>query len=573
MVLRSPIISVLGHVDHGKTSLLDAIRKSSVVKKEAGKITQMIGSSYVPKEEIEAIGKDILKKFKFEIKIPGILFIDTPGHEAFTSLRERGGSIADLAILVIDITQGVQPQTIESLNILKSYKTPFVVALTKIDLIHGWKETGKTSFLEAFAQQPEHVKQEFQRLVWDRMAELGEQGFNADLFHNIQDFKTTVAMIPVSSKTKEGIAELLVFIAALSQKFLTKSLEISEDEKPKGTILDIKQLKTGNYIDIILYEGILRKGDILYTITRDNKLKQIKVKGLFLPNVASNNPKEKYKAVKEVAASIGVRLFVSDVDDVLTGAPISADPNLDVSLVSDIFKADEEGIVVKVDSLGSADAIKRLLKKHGIPIAKIDLGPISKEDIELAHVMAEKKPEYGVVLGFNVNLQDKTLIEFANTKGVKILQSEVIYSLIDLYKEYVHELKKNLTEHLKKQSVPPAKIKILPGYIFRISKPAIVGIRVEKGILRSNVPLMNEQGEIIGEVKGIQKNKEQVEEAREGEEVAISIQGATARKDFQEGDYLYTEVSKKDLELWQDEVPQDLIQELNKILLLRRLRR
>ncbi len=573
MVLRSPIIAVLGHVDHGKTSLLDAIRKSSVVQKEAGKITQMIGSSYVPKDEIEAIGKSIIEKFKFNIKIPGILFIDTPGHEAFTSLRERGGSIADLAILVIDITQGVQPQTIESLNILKSYKTPFIVALTKIDLIHGWKDTGKVSFLEAFKEQPKHVQDEFQRLVWERMGELGEQGFNADSFYNIQDFKTTIAMIPVSAKTKEGIAEILVFISALSQKFLTKSLEISEDEKPKGTILDIKQMKTGNYIDIILYEGILKKGDVLYTITRDNQIKKIKVKGLFLPNVASNNPKEKYKAVDKVAASIGVRLFVSDVEGILTGAPISADPEIDTSLVTGIFKADGEGIVVKVDSIGSADAIKRLLKKHEIPIAKIDLGAISKEDIEMASVMMEKKPEYGVILGFNVNLQDKSLIEYANSKGIKIIQSEVIYSLIDAYKEYTQEIKKNIKEQLKKKSYPPAKIKILPGYIFRTSKPAIVGIKVLQGMLKSNSPLMNEDGITIGEVKGIQKNKEQIELAKEGDEVAISIQGATAHKDFEEGDILYTEVSKKDLELWKDEVPPELIQELQRILVLRRLRR
>jgi len=147
MLIRSPIVCVLGHVDHGKTSILDAIRGSRVAAREAGGITQMIGASYITKEDIERLAKDLHGKLNFNLKIPGLLFIDTPGHEAFTNLRDRGGSIADIAILVVDIAQGFQPQTIESLRILKQYKTPFVVAANKIDLITGWSEQKTASFL------------------------------------------------------------------------------------------------------------------------------------------------------------------------------------------------------------------------------------------------------------------------------------------------------------------------------------------------------------------------------------------------------------------------------------------
>jgi len=137
-MLRQPIITVLGHVDHGKTTLLDKIRKTAIAAKEAGGITQAIGTTEIPTNVIKTLCGKLLERFKIKLIISGLLFIDTPGHEAFTTLRKRGGSIADLAILVIDINEGIMPQTIESLEILKVSRIPFIIALNKIDRIKGW---------------------------------------------------------------------------------------------------------------------------------------------------------------------------------------------------------------------------------------------------------------------------------------------------------------------------------------------------------------------------------------------------------------------------------------------------
>jgi translation initiation factor 5B len=137
--IRQPIVSVLGHVDHGKTSLLDYIRGSTVAAREAGAITQHIGATEVPINAIYNVCGELLKGKKFTL--PGLLFIDTPGHHAFTTLRIRGGSLADIAILIVDINEGFKPQTYESLRILKQYKTPFIVVANKIDAISGWQKT------------------------------------------------------------------------------------------------------------------------------------------------------------------------------------------------------------------------------------------------------------------------------------------------------------------------------------------------------------------------------------------------------------------------------------------------
>src|SRR3989338_9048939 len=134
-MLRQPIIAILGNVDSGKTQLLDTIRNTAIVESEPGRITQSIGCSIIPIESIKKICGNMLENLKLEIKIPGFLIIDTPGHAAFTSLRKRGGNLADMAILVVDVNDGIKVQTIECIGILRQYKTPFVIALNKIDLI------------------------------------------------------------------------------------------------------------------------------------------------------------------------------------------------------------------------------------------------------------------------------------------------------------------------------------------------------------------------------------------------------------------------------------------------------
>ncbi|MEM4159100.1 MAG: translation initiation factor IF-2 [Candidatus Anstonellales archaeon] len=568
MILRSPIISVLGHVDHGKTSLLDRIRQSNIARKEAGGITQMIGASYLSKDSIINLSGDFLKRWNFELLIPGLLFIDTPGHEAFTLLREQGGSIADLAILVIDIKQGIQPQTVESINILRNYKTPFVVALTKIDLISGWKNLSD-NIVSNIELQNSITKREFEELVWRRIGELSEQGINADLFFNIRDFTRTAAIVPVSSVTGEGFSELIGLICGLSQRFLRNSLQIEPDEPTEGTIIDLKRDSGGNYIDVIIYRGKLRKGDTIYSIDLSGNIKTIKVRGLFIPNVSSNDPRDKYKSIDQIAAAAGVRIVTNSIDGLMIGLPISSKTKIDNYNINRILKVDDQGIVVKTDSIGSADAFRRLVEKEGIKIRKIGVGNINKDDIEIASAMNQLSPDYGFVIGFNVNISREDL-EFAESHGVKIIIGDVIYRLIESYKERVREKREKLLQELMQKATPPAKLFVMKDYIFRISKPAIFGIRVIEGEIRTNTRLINNQGEFIGEIVGIQKNKIQINSAKAGEEVAIAVNGGEIGDNILPDSFLWSDVN--DIDKWRDIISQELYEEYRRILLLRKIR-
>ncbi|MEM4191957.1 MAG: translation initiation factor IF-2 [Candidatus Anstonellales archaeon] len=568
MILRSPIISVLGHVDHGKTSLLDRIRQSNIARKEAGGITQMIGASYLSKDSIINLSGDFLKRWNFELLIPGLLFIDTPGHEAFTLLREQGGSIADLAILVIDIKQGIQPQTVESINILRNYKTPFVVALTKIDLISGWKNLSD-NIVSNIELQNSITKREFEELVWRRIGELSEQGINADLFFNIRDFTRTAAIVPVSSVTGEGFSELIGLICGLSQRFLRNSLQIEPDEPTEGTIIDLKRDSGGNYIDVIIYRGKLRKGDTIYSIDLSGNIKTIKVRGLFIPNVSSNDPRDKYKSIDQIAAAAGVRIVTNSIDGLMIGLPISSKTKIDNYNINRILKVDDQGIVVKTDSIGSADAFRRLVEKEGIKIRKIGVGNINKDDIEIASAMNQLSPDYGFVIGFNVNISREDL-EFAESHGVKIIIGDVIYRLIESYKERVREKREKLLQELMQKATPPAKLFVMKDYIFRISKPAIFGVRVIEGEIRTNTRLINNQGEFIGEIVGIQKNKIQINSAKAGEEVAIAVNGGEIGDNILPDSFLWSDVN--DIDKWRDIISQQLYEEYRRILLLRKIR-
>ena len=159
--LRSLVCTVVGHIDHGKTTILDRISGTAVAASEAGLITQCISCTNIPFSVIENICK-CLPQIK-KIKIPGLLFLDTPGHASFTNLRKRGGNIADIAILVIDINEGIKPQTRESIEILRSYKTPFIIAANKIDLINGWHSDKKVGILESIKKQSERIREELDK--------------------------------------------------------------------------------------------------------------------------------------------------------------------------------------------------------------------------------------------------------------------------------------------------------------------------------------------------------------------------------------------------------------------------
>ena len=545
MDIRQPIVSVLGHVDHGKTTLLDKIRGTSVARREAGAITQHIGATEVPIEAIYKIcGKLINKKFK----VPGLLFIDTPGHEAFTTLRARGGALADLAVLVIDINEGIMPQTVESINILKRYKTPFVIAANKIDLIYGWKNCKGEPFIFAIQKQKEEVQQAVDEKIYQIVEKLYELGFSADRYDRIADFTQNLAIIPMSAKLGIGIADLLLVLVGLAQRFLEENLK-TEEGPGEGTVLEVKEERgLGKTIDVILYSGTMHKGDTIVVGSHDEPI-ITKIKAILKPKPLDEmrDPRDRFLSVDEVHAAAGIKIAAPNLENALAGSPvIVADNNIE-EVVNRVRKetgihieTQEEGVIIKADALGSLEALAYELKQEGLPIKMADIGDISKRDIVNAQTIGN--PLYRVILGFNVRILPDAEKEASK---IKIFTNNVVYKIIEDYKEWMEEKKRELEAEKRMEITFPGKFKILPEYIFRLSKPAIVGVRVLGGRIRVGQRILREDGRVVGRIKSIRSGENNVLEAIMGEEVAIAIDGVTVGRQVKAGETYYVDIPEE----------------------------
>ncbi len=554
-MIRQPIIVVMGHVDHGKTSLLDRIRTTTVAARESGGITQHIGASEVPIEAIEKIVGPLMKNTGAKITLPGLLFIDTPGHEAFTNLRKRGGSVADIAILVVDVSKGFEPQTIEAINILKEYKTPFIVAANKIDLITGWIPTGSKSVMESLKKQNNYVVEEFNNRVYQMIGKLSELGFGSELFSNIKNFKTELAIVPISAKTGEGLAELLMMITGLAQRFLEAELKIEVSGPGRGSILEKKEVKgLGTTIDVILYDGTLRVNDIVAFATADGKIQTSKIKALLKPKPLAEirESSTKFNSVEMVSAASGVKISGTELDLAMPGSPVvqvtgeGRDYEKEIGAeIQEVFRTDKKGVILKADSIGSIEAISRLLKAEGFQISKKGIGNVNKRDVMDAFTLNATDPTNAVVLAFNVHLDDDAK-EAVQASGIKVIGDSIIYKLIDDYKLYVDERRKAVVGKVESSTVFPGKVRAIPGDCFRVSGPAVFGIEVMAGRIKPGYALMNENGDVVGKIKEIQTEKTKLDMAKKGEQVAISVEGPTYGRQVKDDSVLYTRVPDTD---------------------------
>ncbi|MGC8671270.1 MAG: translation initiation factor IF-2 [Candidatus Micrarchaeia archaeon] len=554
-MIRQPIICVMGHVDHGKTTLLDKIRSTAIATKEAGGMTQHIGASEVPIDVVKKISGPLLSSFGGTIKIPGLLFIDTPGHEAFTNLRKRGGAVADLAILVVDVSKGFEPQTYEVIDILKQYKTPFIVAANKIDLITGWRVNKTYSFIESLKNQMQSVADELDSNIYKLIGILSELGFNSERFDRVKDFKKEVVIVPVSAKTGEGLAELLVFIAGLSQKFLEARLNIEVKGPGIGSILEKKEeTGLGTTIDVILYNGTLRVGDTVAFATTHG-IATSKIKALLRPKPLQEMRESvsKFYFVDSVSAAAGIKISAPGLDDALPGSLLISTKIKDYELqlneeLKEVFEVDKAGIILKTDTIGSMEAISKLLKSAGVPVSKKGIGNVTKTDVLDAFAMRAIDPYSAVVLAFNVGVDDDAKAESEAT-NISIINDNIIYQIIDDYKAWLENAKQAEKALALKSVTLPAKIVVLPNAVFRVSKPAIFGIEVATGRLEPSALLMDSEGNIIGRVREIQNNGVRIEEAKAGQDVAISIDGITFGRQVKEGDTLYTHINDEEEQL------------------------
>ena len=558
-VLRQPILVFMGNVDAGKTQLLDTIRKTSVVHSEAGRITQCIGCSLIPIDTIMKICGPLLSATKMSITVPGIVAIDTPGHAAFTNLRKRGGNLADIAVLVIDIKDGIKPQTLECIEILKQYKTPFVIALNKIDILQGWKSSSSL-LMQSLNSQAPNVTQEIETKLYEAVGKLSELGFESERFDRVQDYTRQIAIVPASAATGEGIPELLMVITGLAQKFLEKSLKINAEGHAQGTILEVKEEKgLGITMDAIIYDGTLSQGDTIVVGTLGEPI-VTKVKALFepLPLKEMRGKGVNFRPVKKVSAATGVKISALGIENVFSGMPIIGfHEGLSINQIKEkireevgevLIEAEDEGVVAKADSLGSLEALIKILKENNIPIKKASIGDITKKDIMNAEASLEKNAELAAILGFNVRL----LPDIQVPKTIAVIKNDVIYKLIEDFQKWKEEVKKLHESKELEFLAKPCRIKLLKGYVFRQSNPAILGVEVLQGTLKVGSHLMKNDGTPLTEVKEIQHEKKNVNEAEKGKQVAASLLKVTVGRQVHEGDILYSFMPEEDFRKYKE---------------------
>lgn len=535
-VLRSPVVCVLGHVDTGKTKILDKLRRTHVQDGEAGGITQQIGATNVPIDAIQDSAKFVKGFSEFEVKVPGLLLIDTPGHESFSNLRSRGSSLCDIAILVVDIMHGLEPQTLESINLLKSKKTPFVVALNKIDRIYDWQPNAKRDVRDDIRNQSKNAFSEFQKRANEVIVQFAEQGLNAALFYENPDPKEYISMVPTSALTAEGMGNLMALIVEYSQGMLAKRLMYSNELQ--ATVLEVKAIPgLGTTIDVILVNGMLREGETLILAGTDGPI-VTQIRSLLTPQPMKElRVKNTYIEYKEISGAIGVKIAAKELESAIAGLNILIAYHPDeIEICKDevarelktalsSFRLQERGVYVQASTLGSLEALLEFLRTSSIPYSGIRIGPVVKKDVMKASIMLEHDSQFAAILAFDVKIE-RDAQDLADNLGVKIFQADIIYHLFDKFIAYRDELKAKKREEFKHIAVFPCKLKILPQFVFNTRDPIVVGVSVEAGTVKDGTPICVPARECleIGRVTSIEINHKQVDRATKGQEVCIKIE-------------------------------------------------
>merc|ERR1712093_310488 len=569
--LRSPICCILGHVDTGKTKLLDKIRQTNVQEGEAGGITQQIGATYFPVEAIRQKTQVVNRDNSFDFKVPGLLVIDTPGHESFSNLRSRGSSLCNIAILVVDIMHGLEPQTLESMKLLRDRKTPFIVALNKIDRLYGWKKVDNNGFQESLALQNKGVQNEFNKRLTDTKVAFAEQGFNSELFYENKSMAKFVSLVPTSAHTGEGIPDMLKLILQLTQERMVGSLMYLSEVQ--ATVLEVKAIEGfGMTIDVILSNGILREGDRIVLCGVEGAI-TTNIRALLTPAPLKElRLKSQYVHNKEVKAALGVKISAPGLEGAIAGSrlmvvgPDDDESDIEEEVLSDLgalFKRVEKsgrGVTVQASTLGSLEALLDFLKVSKIPVANVGIGPVFKRDVMNCGTMLEKNKEYAVMLCFDVKI-DKEAQLYADEQGIKIFTADIIYHLFDAFTAHMALIAEKKKEESKHDAVFPCVLNTVA--VFNKTGPIVVGVDVVDGNLRMHTPIAAvKQNAItgvkeivgIGRVTGIERDHKQIQICKKGQpSVAVKIEMSghqpTYGRHLEEKDTLYSLISRKSIDV------------------------
>ncbi|KAK8079610.1 hypothetical protein PG997_007428 [Apiospora hydei] len=567
--LRSPICCILGHVDTGKTKLLDKIRQTNVQEGEAGGITQQIGATYFPVDAIKQKTQVVNRDGSFEFKVPGLLIIDTPGHESFSNLRSRGSSLCNIAILVVDIMHGLEPQTLESMKLLRDRKTPFVVALNKIDRLYGWKKVDNNGFRESLALQNKGVQNEFKNRLEQTKVAFAEQGFNSELYYENKSMAKFVSLIPTSAHTGEGIPDMLKLILQLTQERMVGSLMYLSEVQ--ATVLEVKAIEGfGMTIDVILSNGILRESDRIVVCGTEGAI-ITNIRALLTPAPLKElRVKSAYVHNKEVKAAMGVKISAPGLEGAIAGSRLLVvGPDDDEDDLADEVEGDlnklfsrveksGRGVTVQASTLGSLEALLDFLKDCKIPVANVGIGPVYKRDVMQCGTMLEKSPDYAVMLCFDVKV-DKEAMAYAEEQGIKIFTADIIYHLFDNFTKHMDEQLAKKKEESKMLAVFPCVLK--PVAVFNKTNPIVVGVDVIEGSLRVNTPIAavktNSAGvkEVVGmgRVTSIEREHKQIPVCKKGQpSVAVKIEMGSSQptygRQLEEDDTLYSLISRPSID-------------------------
>ena len=531
--------------------MLDKIRVTGVQAREVGGITQHIGAGFFPAETLKKICGPLHQTIGGgAIKVPGLLVIDTPGHEIFTNLRSRGGSAADISILVVDAQKGLEAQSFESLEILRQRKVPFVVALNKIDSLSGWKKGTSLFVTQSIKNHPKPVVDLLDEKIYNVVGGLSRLGINSEALYRVKDFTKEIAIVPVSARTGEGIAELIAVLVGLTQVYLQKRLAVSSLASARGIVLEVKQEPgLGETANIILLEGTLRTGDYVVLSKREGAV-STKIKAIFLPKPLDEmrDPRDKFVSVDSIVASAGVKIVTPDLEGVLAGSPVVAaeeeriqqiKATVESEVKKVIISSDVNGIILKTDTLGSLEAIAEMLRVRQIPIKRADIGPVTRRDVVEASAVKKNDKYHGVVLAFGVKLLSDAEQEVLDS-NVKIFSDQIIYNLLDGYLDWLKQEQEQEQKAGFDSITPLCKFRFMKGFSFRRNDPAVFGVEIVEGKLRQKSNVMNETGKIIGVIHQIQDEGKTIAQAERGRQVAVSMTEPTIGRQVNEGDVLYS---------------------------------
>jgi translation initiation factor 5B len=571
--LRCPVVVIMGHVDTGKTKLLDKIRKTNVQEGEAGGITQQIGATYFEKKTLEAQTARLNATEKFDLKVPGMLIIDTPGHESFSNLRSRGSSLCDVAILVVDLMHGLEQQTRESLSMLRKRGVPFVIALNKVDRCYGWKTMKDAPIREALKAQDDGTLSEFRDKAMAAKVQLQEEGVNSNIYWEMgeDDWSSSdfIPIVPTSAITGEGVQDVLLLLCQMGQRKLADQLMWHANLQ--ATVLEVKAIDgLGMTVDVLIVNGHLQEGDKAVFCTLDGPI-VTEIRGLLTPPPSREmRVKSEYIHHKKIKGAIGVKVIGNNLEKVMAGTPVmivgpeDEEEDIKAEVMSDLtdlenkLSTDKTGVLVQASTLGALEALLQFLRedtKPPIPVSAIGIGKIHKKDVTKISIMNEKgHPEFATILAFDVDIEREAR-EYAVEMGVRIMTADIIYHLFDQFTRFMDELNQRRREEASAIAVFPSIVKILPQHIFNQKDPIIVGMEVVEGILKVGTPLCIPalSGLFIGKVESIESNGREQNTARKGTSIAVKIVNEsnptmTYGRQFDSSNMLYSQLTRASID-------------------------